>query len=185
MKEAGVMTCDSYEKYLGLPVFVRRSKYNAFQSIKERIWGKIQNWKTSFLSKAEKEVMIKAVLQAIPTYTMGVFLLPRRLCIEIEGLFSRFWWSQGQNETSIHWRKWSEMGMLKLKGGLGFRSLANFNMAMLAKQGWRLLKDPQSLVAKIYKEKYYKHMKVLEAKLGKSPSLIWRSVWTSMEVLRE
>ncbi|XP_040987817.1 uncharacterized protein LOC121235537 [Juglans microcarpa x Juglans regia] len=90
-QEAGVVMCDSYERYLGLPAFVGRSKYNAFQSIKERIWLKIQNWKTSFLSKAGKEIMIKAVLQAVPTYTIGVFLLPKRLCTEIEGLLSRFW----------------------------------------------------------------------------------------------
>lgn len=72
-----------------------------------------------------------------------------------------------------------------MRGGLGFRSLTSFNLAMLAKQGWRLLKEPQSLVAKIYKGKYYKHSGVPEATLGRSPSLIWKSIWSAMKVIRE
>jgi hypothetical protein len=46
------------------------------------------------------------------------------------------------------------MGKAKEIGGLGFRDLKCFNSAMLAKQGWRLLKNQNSLVAKILKEKY-------------------------------
>ncbi|XP_042950104.1 uncharacterized protein LOC122282219 [Carya illinoinensis] len=90
-KEAGSYICDRYEKYLGLPAIVGRSKYNALRGLKERVWKRIQNWKNGFLSKVGKEILIKAVLQAIPTYTMSVFKLPQRLCGEIEQLFSKFW----------------------------------------------------------------------------------------------
>ena len=44
------------------------------------------------LSRAGKEVLIKAVAQSIPTYTMGVFLLPAKLCDELDSLCARFWW---------------------------------------------------------------------------------------------
>ena len=44
------------------------------------------------LSRAGKEVLIKAVAQAIPTYTMSVFQLPSKLCEELDGLYARFWW---------------------------------------------------------------------------------------------
>lgn len=75
------------------------------------------------------------------------------------------------------------MGLGKAKGGLGFRDLSCFNSAMLGKQGWRLLKEPQSLVAKVYNEKYYKHIQLLDA--PKSSFLIWRSVRSAMAVVKE
>ena len=53
------------------------------------------------------------------------------------------------------WMSWEKMGRTREKGGLGFRDFENFNLALLTKQGWRLLHNTESLVAKIYKEKYY------------------------------
>ena len=52
---------------------VGKSRVASFASIKGRIWDKINGWKEKFLSHAGKEVLMKAVLQAIPTYTMSVF----------------------------------------------------------------------------------------------------------------
>lgn len=66
--------------------------------------------------------------------------------------------------------------MAKSKGGLGYRDLECFNMALLAKQGWRLLHNPDTLVAKIIKEKYYPDGTFLESNLGWKPSYAWRSV---------
>ncbi|XP_040994373.1 uncharacterized mitochondrial protein AtMg00310-like [Juglans microcarpa x Juglans regia] len=77
------------------------------------------------------------------------------------------------------------MGIAKGKGCLGFRDLASFNLALLAKQAWKLLQSPYSLVAKIFKEKYFKNTSITEAKLGNAPSLIWRSVWNSFGLLKE
>ncbi|XP_035551149.1 uncharacterized protein LOC118349712 [Juglans regia] len=184
-QEAGAVLCDSYERYLGLPAVVGRSRYNAFRSIKEKVWLKMQNWKSAFLSKADKEVLIKAVLQAIPTYTMSIFQLPKRLCRDIEALMSKFWWSNCQKERGIHWKRWSWLGMAKAEGGLGFRNLESFNRAMLAKQGWRILKEPLSLVARVFKDKYFKNMQFLEAPLGRLPSLIWKSIWSAMGLVKE
>ncbi|XP_042972809.1 uncharacterized protein LOC122304616 [Carya illinoinensis] len=77
MQNGGAVMRGSYEYYLGLPPVVGGSKYNAFRCIKEKVWKRINNWKNSFLSAAGKEVLIKAVLQAVPTYTMSVFQLPK------------------------------------------------------------------------------------------------------------
>ncbi|XP_019153881.1 PREDICTED: uncharacterized protein LOC109150427 [Ipomoea nil] len=38
---------------------------------------------------------------------------------------------------------------------MGFKELSAFNLAMLGKQAWRFLTDPGSLVAKVYKARYY------------------------------
>ncbi|KAF5442078.1 hypothetical protein F2P56_037042 [Juglans regia] len=99
--------CGSYERYLGLLALVGRSKYNSFRVLKDRVWQRISSWKSSFLSQAEKQVLIKAALQSIPTSTMSVFKLPVKLCKDMNGLFSKFWWrkqhmegvSNGRNEN--------------------------------------------------------------------------------------
>ena len=72
----------------------------------------------------------------------------------------------------------------KLNGGMGFRNLQAFNLAMLAKQGLRLISNPNSLVAQLYKAKYYPHGDVSNAKLGSSPSYTWRSIFNGLEVVR-
>ena len=54
------------------------------------------------LYRAGKEVLIKVVAQTIPTYTMGVFLLPVELCDKLNALCARFWWGQVGNERKIH-----------------------------------------------------------------------------------
>lgn len=63
------------EKYLGLPIYIGRSKAKAFQYLKDRIWKRIQGWKEKMLSKAGKEILVKAVAQAIPTYAMRCLVL--------------------------------------------------------------------------------------------------------------
>ena len=65
----GVTEIRHYEKYLGLPSLVGRNKKSSFNYIKERVWRKLQGWEKKLLSQVGREVLIKAVVQAIPTYT--------------------------------------------------------------------------------------------------------------------
>ena len=72
----------------------------------------------------------------------------------------------------------------KARGGLGFRNLKAFNLAMLAKQAWRILNNLSSLVARVLKARYFPTGNLLNAKLGSSPSYSWRSIHSSLEVIR-
>jgi hypothetical protein len=76
------------------------------------------------------------------------------------------------------------MSTSKFKGGVGFRDLVVFNKALLAKQGCRILSNPDSLVAMILKEKYFPTEKFIEAKVGYRPSYAWRSICQTREVLK-
>jgi hypothetical protein len=62
-----------------------------FAYLKDRVWKKIQRWKEKLLSKAGKEILIKAVAQAIPTYAMSCFDLTKLLFDEISAIICRFW----------------------------------------------------------------------------------------------
>ena len=96
IKEAlGVHEIMHYDKYLGFPSLIGRHKKPSFDYIKERAWRKLQGWEEKLLSQAGREILIKAVFQAILTYTMSCFKLPLGLCHEIEGLICKFWWGNG------------------------------------------------------------------------------------------
>jgi hypothetical protein len=182
---AGISSTKGYEKYLGLPAIIGQSKMKAFGEIKGKVWERINGWKEKYLSQGGKEILLKAVIQAIPIYTLSVFLLPKILRKDINSMMSRFWWGNKENDSKMAWMSWERMGWPKNKGGLGFRDLETFNLALLAKQGWRLHQNPDSLVAKIYKEKYYSHVNFLQSSLGRSPSYVWRSIWTAKKLLEE
>jgi hypothetical protein len=91
------------EKYLGLPVYIGKAKKRIFQYLKGKIWARIQGWKEKILSKAGKEILIKAVVQAIPIFAMSCFDLTKELCDEISSMICKFWWSQMDKETKLHW----------------------------------------------------------------------------------
>ena len=80
------------EKYLGLPSLVGRTKKNTFNSIKDKLRKQLAGWKEKLLSKVGKEVLIKVVAQAIPTYTMSVFKLSDSLCEDLTSMIRNFWW---------------------------------------------------------------------------------------------
>lgn len=71
------------EAYLGLPAFTDRNRRLIFEGVKQRVWRKLQGWKRKLFSAGGREVLIKAVAQAIPTYTMSLFRLPISLCNQI------------------------------------------------------------------------------------------------------
>ena len=73
----------------------------------------------------------------------------------------------------------------KYMGGLGFRDFELFNLALLARQAWRIVQEPDTLSARILKAVYYPSSGFLVAELGASPSRIWRAIIDGKEVLKQ
>jgi hypothetical protein len=132
-----------------------------------------------------KKILIKAVLQAIHTYSMSIFLLPKELCRELNSLIRNFWWGHKENEKNIDWISWEKMEAAKSQGGMGFWDLICFNKALLAKQCWRLIQSLESLAGRIIKAKYYHRGTLLGAKIRSRPSFAWRSLLASKDLLQK
>ncbi|KAI5335699.1 hypothetical protein L3X38_025833 [Prunus dulcis] len=167
---------DDPGKYLGLPTMWGRSKKEAMQFVREKLLRKLSGWKQSLLSEASKEVLIKAVAQAVPNYPMGVFLFPKMFCTKMEFEIANFWWGQKQEERKIHWVRWTELGLPKHEGGMGFRDFHDFNLALLAKQCWQLLTEPNFLWARLIKARYFPGCNFMEATKGSRASWAWASL---------
>ncbi|KAL0306177.1 UNVERIFIED_CONTAM: putative mitochondrial protein [Sesamum radiatum] len=171
------------ELYLGLPSKIARSKKELFSIIRDRIWKRITGWNEKLLSQAGKELLIKSIVQAIPTYAMSCFRLPVTLLKEIHGMIATFWWgSRGRNR--IHWISWQRLCESKLQGGLGFRQLYLFNLAMLAKQLWRIFCSPNRLFGRVLRARYFPHGDIFAATVGRNPSFTWRSIMAAHKLFR-
>jgi hypothetical protein len=94
---------------------------------------------------------------------MSVFQLPKTLCKDINSVMAKFWWGHKNDENKVAWMSWSKIGRPKERGDLGFKDLEWFNLALLAKQGWRIIQNPDSLSSKILKDKYFPHTSFLNA----------------------
>lgn len=108
LQELQLGTEASGGKYLGLPTYVGKSKKVCFAYIKDNIISHLQGGLDRCLSTAGKEVYVKAVAQAIPTYAMSCFDLTKSLCDEISQLICNYWWNRlgeenrmlGKNDTA-------------------------------------------------------------------------------------
>lgn len=66
--------------------------------------------------------------------------------------------------------------MKKEDGGIGFRDMNAFNEALLAKQFWMLVKNPESLVAQLLRARYFASGDIFSATLRPKPSFTWSSI---------
>lgn len=87
----GVKATGTFEKYLGLPTILGRKIAKALHSLLDKVGGKISIWKKKILSAASKEILFKSVLQAFPSYIMGIFLLPKSILKDLMD----FWRNSG------------------------------------------------------------------------------------------
>ncbi|XP_027177900.1 uncharacterized protein LOC113777055 [Coffea eugenioides] len=172
-------------RYLGLPLVIGRSKTQVFNFVKEKVVSRISCWKERLLSMAGKEVPLKSVVMALPAYVMSYCKLSKELCRGIRREMAKFWWGSKGEESKMHWLGWGKLSEVKQNGGLGFRDLENFNLALLAKQLWRILTRPNLLVSKILKAKYFKGTSIWKMKGKRTDSWCWKSILSARSLLEE
>lgn len=146
-----------------------------FDSLIDRIWKKFQGWKHKWLSRAGKEIVINSIIQAIPTYLIGVYKFPSLVIQKIHSTTEMFLQGSSDAHRKTHSKSWDPMCNLKCFGGMGFKDLKAVNDALLGRQAWCLAREPSSLFGRVRKAKYYPTCDFLSASLGYSNSYSWRS----------
>ncbi|KAF7121272.1 hypothetical protein RHSIM_Rhsim13G0210000 [Rhododendron simsii] len=147
----GIRRDSSLGNYLGLPTDLSQTRYKVFSFMKDGLQRKTEGWNEVFLNLAGKEVMLKSVALALPSYAMSCVKLPAKLCNELNAMMAKFWWGSKGQEKKIHWLSWDKLSNKKHDGGMGFKDLRCYNLAMLAKQGWRLMNGGDSLLHRVLK----------------------------------
>ncbi|XP_013739903.1 uncharacterized protein LOC106442805 [Brassica napus] len=171
-------------KYLGLPELFSRRKRDHFSSIVDRIKLRAAAWSTHRLSSSGKLTMLKSVLTAVPTFSMSCFLLSVGLCDQIQSALTRFWCDHDPSTRNICWVAWDNLTQHKDVGGLGLRDIQDFNVAMLAKNAWRILTNPECLLARLLIGKYCHSSSFLSAPCPSSASHGWRGVVAGCQLLQ-
>ncbi|KAK4381576.1 hypothetical protein Sango_2954200, partial [Sesamum angolense] len=146
------------------------------------IWGFRQRWRDLRrtclqLSGTESGSVFQGGMQS---YYLN---LPTTLLLELHGMVARFWWGN-RGSRKIHWLSWDRLCASKFKGGLGFRQLHLFNIAILAKQLWRILKHPDCLLSKVLRARYFPAGDIFAVSLGWLPSFTWRSLMAALPLFR-
>ena len=77
---------------------------------------------------------------------------------------------------------WDNLCKPKVDGGMGFKQLKPFNLALLAKQGWRLQMGQNSLVYHAFKARYFPTCDFVDESLSNNPSYVWRSIMASLSL---
>ena len=72
-----------------------------------------------------------------------------------------------------------------MDGGLGFKDLESFNLALLAKQWWRLVQNERSLSHKVLKAKYFPYSTLHQAQKGSKASYLWASLLEGKRVVEQ
>lgn len=111
-------------KYLGLPSMIGRSKKTTFSYIKDCIWNRINFWNNKLLSMVGREILIKSVAQAIPSYCMSTYFIPSSLGEKKQRMLNSFWWGSSRKNThGISWLTWDKLAIGKNLGGMDFRGM--------------------------------------------------------------
>lgn len=174
------------EKQLGLPNCLGQNKTKHFHFLLDKTWFRMPYWKTKLLlSVAGRDILLKAMLQAIPTNTMSIFLFLKAITYKFNGLYIKFQCGYFDDSTKIQWIDQEKIGLSKALGGFGVRNVQDFNLALLTKQCQRLFKEPSSYVNRVFKQKYHRHSYFLLAKLSYCLSFAQKSLMVERSLLKD
>ncbi|XP_019150554.1 PREDICTED: uncharacterized protein LOC109147346 [Ipomoea nil] len=180
----GIPKVEDPGKYLGVPSVHGKLKKQAFSGILERVQNKLAGWRSRTLSLAGRQVLAQSVLSTISYYSMQTMPTPAGIIDSIEKQIRGFLWGSSEGSKKIHLVSWDVVTQNKLRGGLGIRKLKEMNQAFLAKLGWRMLHEKDSLWVQLLRTKYAATSDDVSLwQLRRNMSQTWRGLLKSRHIL--
>ncbi|XP_058756625.1 uncharacterized protein LOC131629842 [Vicia villosa] len=167
--------------YLGAPIFVGRPKASHFQFVADRIHIKLAAWKASLLSMAGRVQLVKSVIHSMMIHYMTVYNWPASIIKNIEKWMRNFIWSGNLDKKKLVTVSWKICCKDLKEGGLGIKSLRNFNSASNALLCWNFLRNKQDwamlLAARVRRNNNFINYSI--------SSSIWSSIKGSVNTVLE
>jgi hypothetical protein len=130
-------------------------------------------------------MLIKSVAQAIPPHVMSIFKLPVGFHEDYMKIIRNFWWGEDEKMIRVHWAAWDILTSPKDLGGVGVRDTKLMNQALLARQCWRIVKNPNSLCARLLKSIYFPRGNFLDTVFRRDASPSWQGIEHGLELIKE
>lgn len=122
----------------------------------ERIQGKLECWKKSYISMGGRITLIKATLSNLPVYYMSLFKMPLKIISQVKKYQRDFLWKGGFDKKD-HLVNWKEVCRPKLMGGLGIGKIKERNMVLMGMWLWRFSMEQDSLWYSTISHRYGHH----------------------------
>ncbi|XP_049354731.1 uncharacterized protein LOC125819316 [Solanum verrucosum] len=169
-------------KYLGMPLGAKNKELEVWSEVLERSERKLTRWKSQYLSLGGRVTLIKSVLDALPTYMLSRFPLPKSIGKKLNKLRRVFLWQGNKEKQGYNLVKWEEVIMSKVQGGLGIKNLSIQNTSLLQKWLWTFCCEDTSLWRRFIAEKYGLHSNwITEEVNGTFGCSVWKTIrrmWT-------
>ncbi|XP_071678659.1 uncharacterized protein [Lolium perenne] len=125
--------------YLGLPLSAEKLRLAAFNPLIAKVDRYLSDWRALLLFAGGRVVLLNAVLDALPTFTMGALELPPGVLATLDRLRRAFLWATTDKVNGAQCLvAWDRLFCPKNEGGMGVRSIADQNTCLLLKLLHRL-----------------------------------------------
>ncbi|XP_056685626.1 uncharacterized mitochondrial protein AtMg00310-like [Spinacia oleracea] len=175
----------SLGRYLGAHFSSFKPTKADYNSLLQKNISRINLWHANFLSKAGRTVLIQSNLEALPAFVCSSFLLLQKTCLNLDSIHRNFFWKQSPTSTHTPLISWNKICQPKSMGGLGLHKTRPLNQAFLAKLGWKILQNDQSLWVSLIRKKYLTNTTFFEYNPKPKDSSIWKHILNQREILHK
>jgi hypothetical protein len=109
-------------KYLGLPTPAGRMNKERLQSLQDKLGKRLIEYDDNFMPQSAREILIKAVAQALLVYVMDVFKLSFGLRDKLTKMIRNVYWGAEKGQRKTHWVAWDKQLRPKDHGRIGLGS---------------------------------------------------------------
>lgn len=135
-------------RYLGVPISTKKLSAADSEQLIDRMIGRIRTWSSRNISFAGRRQLVNSVLMSICVYWAQIFMLPQAVMKRINAICRSYLWTGLCNSSKPGYVSWEDVCYPKCKGGLGFKSLLHWNLALVGKQAWSISMKADNLWVK-------------------------------------